>query len=236
MFDEQRNRLLADLDLAHAAFYDAAVFGGPSLHFHLRGLDAAKEGDLECVAESVYAVLASWGMHRMGPGGSKMCEFGKFRASLETVWPIVASLREKTPDTLDEADWSSLQKVFSEICCMASKTSLVGNSKVMAHLLPKLVPPVDREYTLKFLFGRGDITNGTDVEWEKLKRVLADFFYPIVQSPIFQSKAQEWLTHPDKYKWDTSPLKIVDNLVIGLSKLLRTEQAAAKNSLGIALA
>lgn len=236
MFDEQRNQLLADLDLAHAAFYESAVFGGPSLHFHLRSLDAAKEGDLERVAESVYAVLVSWGMHRMGPGGSKMCEFGKFRASLEVVWPIVASLREKTPDTLGEADWSSLQKVFSEICCMASKTSLVGNSKVMAHLLPKLVPPVDREYTLKFLFGRGDITIGTDVEWQKLKRVLEDFFYTVVQSPIFQPKAQEWLTHPDQYKWDTSPLKIVDNLVIGFSKMSREEQAIAKNSLGIALA
>lgn len=58
MFDEQRNRLLADLDLAHAAFYEAAVFGGPSLHFHLGSLDAAKEGDVERVAECFYAVLA----------------------------------------------------------------------------------------------------------------------------------------------------------------------------------
>jgi hypothetical protein len=115
---------------------------------------------------------------------------------------------------------------------MASGTSLVGNSKVMAHLLSKLVPPVDREYTLKFLFGRGDITNGIDVEWKKLRQVLEGFFYPIGQSSVFQPKAKEWLELPDRYKWDTSPLKIVDNLVIGFSKMSRVDQGA-KNSVEV---
>ncbi len=224
MFDVQRNRLLEDLDPAHKSFYDAQVFGGPSLYFHLRSLDAAKRRDLDGVAESTYAVLASWGMHRMGPGGSKMCEFECFRASLQNVWPTVISLQDKTPDTLTESDWSSLGEVFSKICCMASKTSLVGNSKVMAHLLPNLVPPVDREYTLKLLFGRGDITNGVDVEWTKLKQVLASFFYPVIQSPVFQARADEWLAHRDEFRWDTSHLKIADNLVIGLSKMSRAEK------------
>jgi hypothetical protein len=228
MFDKQRNRVLGELDLAHQSFYHTEIFGGPSLHFHLKSLDAAKERDLDRVAESVYAVLTAWGMHRMGPGGSKMCEFGKFRASLQAVWPIVIPLQIKTPDTLTESDWSSLQGVFSEVCCMASKSSLVGNSKVMAHLLPNLVPPVDREYTLKFLFGRGNITNGIDLEWGKLRMVLEGFFYPVSQSPIFQLKAEEWLLQRDRYKWDTSSLKIVDNLVIGLSKMSRADQPSSK--------
>jgi hypothetical protein len=75
MFDNQRNSLLGALDTAHDAYYRAEVFGGPSLHFHLRGLEAARSQDFERFAEYVYAVLASWGMHRMGPGGSKMREF-----------------------------------------------------------------------------------------------------------------------------------------------------------------
>lgn len=162
----------------------------------------------------------------MGPGGSKMGEFGEFHSSLKIVWPIALSLKEKTPSSLTESDWSGLREVFCGIRCMASGTSLVGNSKVMAHLLPKLVPPVDREYTLKFLFGRGDITNGIDIEWKKLRQVLEGFFYPIGQSSVFQPKAKEWLDLPDRYKWDTSPLKIVDNLVIGLSKMSRVDQGA----------
>jgi hypothetical protein len=226
MFDDQRNRLLAALDEAHEAYYRAAVFAGPSLYFQLRTLEAARAQDFERFVEYLYAVLASWGMHRMGPGGSKMGEFGEFHSSLKIVWPIALSLKEKTPSSLTESDWSGLREVFCGIRCMASGTSLVGNSKVMAHLLPKLVPPVDREYTLKFLFGRGDITNGIDIEWKKLRQVLEGFFYPIGQSSVFQPKAKEWLDLPDRYKWDTSPLKIVDNLVIGLSKMSRVDQGA----------
>jgi hypothetical protein len=33
--------------------------------------------------EYVYGTLAAWGMHRMSSGGSKMCAFGDFRASVE---------------------------------------------------------------------------------------------------------------------------------------------------------
>ncbi len=106
---------------------------------------------------------------------------------------------------------------------MASGTSLVGNSKVMAHLLPRLIPPVDREYTLKFLFRNGQINNGIEVEWNKLVQILEGFFYPIVQSSVFQSAAEIWVTCNDPFKWDTSPMKVVDNLVIGLSKMARAE-------------
>jgi hypothetical protein len=219
MFDDQQNRLLTALDGAHDAYYRAELFGGPSLHFHLKTLEAARAQDFERFVEHVYAVLPSWGMHRMG-GGPKMHEFSEFHSSMRVVWPIALQLQEKTPSSLDESDWTSLRTVFCGIRCMASGTSLIGNSKVMAHLLPRLIPPVDREYTLNFLFRHNRITNGIEIEWKKLVQILDGFFYPVARSPIFQPKAEEWLTHNDRFKWDTSPLKIVDNLVIGLSKMV----------------
>jgi hypothetical protein len=224
MFDEQRTRLLNCLDAAHDAYYRAEVFGGPSLHFHLKALEAGRDQDFEGFAEYVYAVLASWGMHRMGPGGSKMRDFGEFRSSLQEVWGAAVFLQEKTPHSIDNSDWESLRAIFCGIRCMASGTSLVGNSKVMAHLIPRLIPPVDREYTLKFLFGHGQITNDINGEWEKLARVLTGFFYPVVESPVFQRKAEEWTKQRTHFRWDTSPLKILDNLVIGVSKMLRAEK------------
>jgi len=218
--------LLTTLDASHDAYYRAEVFGGPSLHFHLRSLEASRAQDFERFSEYVYAVLASWGMHRMGRGGSKMREFDEFNDSLRLVWPLALRLQGKTPGNLCESDWDSLKMVFCGIRCMASGTSLVGNSKVMAHLLPNLIPPVDREYTLKLLFRNSQITNGIEVEWKKLLQILSGFFYPVAQSTAFQSKAEEWIVHSDRFKWDTSPLKIVDNLVIGFSKMVRAEQAA----------
>jgi hypothetical protein len=58
--------------------------------------------------------------------------------------------------------------------------------------------------------------------------MLQHFFYPVVQEPIFQAKTDEWLAQRDRFRWDTSKLKILDNLVIGLSALSRGDKEAAK--------
>lgn len=224
-FEDHRTRILKSLDKAHSAFHKAQIFTGPSVHFHLKSLAAAHEQNCERFAECVYATLASWGMHRMGPGGSKMRAFDDFSSSLQVVWPTAMLLRQKTPANLNENDWANLERIFREIHCMASGTMLVGNSKVMAHLLPNLIPPVDRAYTLKFLFKHGRIKNGAQSEWETLRKVLEGFFYPVVLSPIFQKKAQEWLAQDNPL--DTSELKILDNLLIGFLRIQRSQHDAA---------
>jgi hypothetical protein len=219
MFEDQRSNLLKALDDAHNAYYEATLFSGPSVYFHLRTLAAARARALDQFAEYAYAMLASWGMHRMGPSGSKMGEFEEFRSSLRKVWPATVSLQAKTPDSLTTCDWDSLKEVFCGIRCMASGTSLVGNSKVMAHILPNLIPPVDRQYTLNFLFGNTYISNGIEKEWTRLVQILTEFFYPVLQSQAFRERAKMWLSRPAGRQWDTSELKIIDNLLIGLQKL-----------------
>ncbi len=227
MFESQRTELLENLDAAHAAYYEAAVFGGPSLHFHLRALVAAEARDLVSFSEAAYAMLASWGMHRMGRGGSKMREFDEFATSLKAVWPLVMKLRERHPHELAKHDWDDLAILFFGIKAMATGTSLVGNSKVIAHALPKLVAPVDREYTLTFLFGNGQIRNEKEAEWNKLRQILEHFFYPVSASAAFAGKAETWMKQSAGFKWDTSPLKVVDNLIIGLQKRRPAEPGAA---------
>ena len=128
-FEFQRTELLENLEDAHIAYYQANVFGGPSLHFHLRALTTAKAGD-----------LAS----------------------------------------------------FSE-----------------------------REYTLRFLFGNGQIRNDKSAEWSTLRRILQQFFYPVSGLPEIVAKVDVWTMQPTTFRWDTSPLKVVDNLIIGLQKRKR---------------
>jgi hypothetical protein len=218
MFECHQKRLLEALDSAHAAYYRAGTFGGPSLYFHLRALEEGRGADFGRFAETVYALLAAWGMHRMGRGGSKMREFDDFQASLKPLWPTVMHLQQATPDDLGKSSWMDLGKVFRGIRCMATGTSIVGNSKVMAHALPNLVPPVDREYTLRFLFESTNIANDIEREWEKFQTIVRDFFYPVARSESFKSKVREWQENRTDFRWDTSPLKIADNLVIGLLK------------------
>lgn len=226
MFETHRERLLQSLDGAHAVYYRAGTFGGPSLYFHLRALEAGKDGDVGRFAESVYALLAAWGMHRMGRGGSKMLEFEQFESSLKPLWPAVLRLQQATPENLGESSWRELREVFHGLRCMATGTSLVGNSKVMAHALPNLVVPVDREYTLRFLFGKTNIVNDREGEWQKLQVILREFFYPVIHAEPFMLKATEWQERRAEFRWDTSPLKIADNLVIGLLKSEGVDETA----------
>jgi hypothetical protein len=215
--EKQRQCLLQSLDAAHATFYRTAPFGGPSLHFHLRALEAAKAPDFEKFVEYAYAMLVAWGMHRMG-GGARMCDFEEFRTSLKSLWPTILRLRDATPEDIDDLGWREMKEVFYGIRCMATKASLVGNSKVMAHALPNLVAPVDRHYTLRFLFGNKNNNNQIEREWERLQVILAEFFYPVLDAEPFKLRRTEWGKRHAEFRWDTSPLKIVDNLVIGFLK------------------
>lgn len=55
---------------------------------------------------------------------------------------------------IDETEKEEIKKdlrdVFLNLKVMESNARLVGNSKALHHLLPELVPPVDRQYTVKF--------------------------------------------------------------------------------------
>jgi hypothetical protein len=123
-----------------------------------------------------------------------------------------------------------LEKIFKGIDVMASRTKLVGNSKVMAHLMPNIVPPVDREYTLYYLKGNKNIKNDLDNEWDLLKTSIKDFFIPIASNPCFKQLACSWMSNPGEYPWDTSIFKIIDNLIIGAVKSKPSNSQRRKQS------
>ena len=211
-------QVLDNLRLYHAQYYAVQTFGGPSLHFHRRALGLNGTVSSMQQAELVYAVLTSWGMHRMGKGGSKMLPFEAFVKNLNPLSGAIKNAKEIKPRSMAPGDWDLLEEVFRGIRVMATGTSIVGNSKVMAHLIPNAVAPVDREYTLKFLFGNGAITNGLPGEWQLMRKIHEEFFYPIAQDAGFRSQSQKWIGDQTKWPWDTLPLKVVDNLVIGAMK------------------
>ena len=41
---------------------------------------------------------------------------------------------------------------------------------------------------------------------------------PVVADPVFRAKAEAWMAAPVQFPWDTSIMKVVDNLVIGAGK------------------
>jgi hypothetical protein len=65
-------QILSNAENYHDAYYKAEIFRGHSLYFHERALATRNNPASLTHLEYVYATLASWGMHRMGRGGSKM--------------------------------------------------------------------------------------------------------------------------------------------------------------------
>ncbi len=204
----------------HEAYYRAATFHGPSLYFHRRSLDTRDAQVTLDHIEYVYATLTSWGMHRMGKGGSKMQSFEVFCQSIEPLRAQIAQAQQFTFEQMSEQQWRVLKLIFQGIRIMATGTSLVGNSKVMHHMLPNIVPPIDREYTLRYLRGNTNISNNLDSEWELMKEIIKDFFIPIACDQDFIQQARIWMAHQEEYPWDTSVFKVIDNLVIGARKWL----------------
>ncbi|WP_349741503.1 hypothetical protein [Roseateles cavernae] len=215
MYSKHRAELLQALEPAHARFYASAVFGGPSLHFHLRALSAAESNDINLFAEASYAMLAAWGMHRMGQGGAKMTEFAPYEASLRRIWPLLMELRAMSSENMQPEHWCRLEHAFMSIKAMRSSFSLVANSKVLAHVLPNLVPPVDRQYTIRFLIRSSVLPKNIGGEWLLLRGFLEGFFYPILAEKSLSVAAARWAAEASRYPWNTSLLKTVDNLLVG---------------------
>jgi hypothetical protein len=213
--------ILNNAEEYHAAYYKAETFHGPSLYFHRRTLEKANSDNFELYLEFIYATLASWGMHRMGKGGAKMQGFDVFKRSVLGIKNKIEEAKKINYQNVTNSDWELLEKIFRSIKVMASGISIVGNSKVMAHMIPNIVPPVDREYTLKYLKGNTNIKNGLDYEWKLMKEIISEFFIPVAKDTEFVRKANSWIANQSEYPWDTSIFKVIDNLVIGASKKVK---------------
>lgn len=217
-YGNQVNDIVINAEKYHEAYYNAETFRGPSLYFHQRAIETRRDPGSLTHLEYVYATLSSWGMHRMGKGGSKMQSFETFHRSIEPLLDRLLEAQRFDFREMNEIKWALLKDIFKGINIMASGTSLVGNSKVMHHMLPNIVPPIDRNYTLRYLRGNTNLKNDLDYEWQLMKDIISNFFISVASDKKFESKADKWLSIKNKYPWDTSILKIVDNLVIGSMK------------------
>jgi hypothetical protein len=121
-----------------------------------RTVDSLLEDDL--FLEYVYAVLPAWGMHRMGPQAAKVGDFTPITAALrekapelQQLWPLhITMLSGQAAREAAAIAWD----VIAHVKVSTSQTQIVAGSKFLHHLLPDLVPPMDRQYTFTFFTGQ----------------------------------------------------------------------------------
>ena len=144
-------------------------FGGPSVYFHQQTLIECNQSFLSNRhIEMIYATLTSWGMHRMGETKTKMVEFLDFKKSIDSVAPVLKELQFLKLEQF-ASEPTDIFSIVKEICfklrVSVSNSKIVGNSKALAHIIPNLVPPIDRQYSIRFFVQT--LSNFKDIEEEQ---------------------------------------------------------------------
>ena len=210
--DARYERLKANYrDYSRALATCHEAFGGPSIYFHQRALTEGRKKLLsDKHLEMIYATLAAWGMHRMGKTHTKMVSFEIFKKSVYSVKADLEKLRHVSLED-HEAVSDQLLSELTDICfrlqVSVSKSRVVGNSKALAHILPALAPPIDRQYTIRFFCDK--LQNFQDIEEERrlyahILRKCHEFCLIIRKDPTILIDSQ----------FNSSLPKIFDNLVM----------------------
>ncbi|UVT18407.1 MAG: hypothetical protein H8K03_11185 [Nitrospira sp.] len=210
------NDLVREFEIYCDEFDNAGLFSGPSVYFHNKTISLLRKYQSPCQVlqdkefyESLYATLASWGLHRMGPGKTKLVNFDQMVNILQGLESDIRhletlqiwNLNSERLQAVAEQIWSLIARLKIGI----GQTRIVSGSKALHHLIPELVPPMDREYTLKFFFNHKNLNKSG----EDAFREMYPHFHRIAVSCRERIEAR---LGKGMY---TSFTKVIDNAIVG---------------------
>ena len=210
--------LIASFNDSLRTFEQVEIFGGPSLYFHLRALERREQASSAATLlhdnrflEYVYAVLPSWGMHRMGKQAAKVPDFDVFSQSLQACTADISQLWALDITAIDKADTQELGEelwsIIARLRASTSKAQLVSGSKTLHHVLPSLMPPIDRQYTYSFFGGLAAV--------KEAEKVAFGEWWPLLCEIGRTCSAEINLAAGRPERMATSTSKVIDNAIIG---------------------
>jgi hypothetical protein len=232
-------QFLADQRRYFAGSYDGfRSFGGPSVHFHAECLRA---GSAEFLSkrhvEMLYATLTAWGMHRMGDPSktkTKLTDWSTFHGSVTSQRDVLERFRAHRMLDMSEQQYSDALLALKP-CCASLKLSVsdatvVVNSKTLFHLLPEFVPPIDRQYTIRFFTKPPDrwldakggvrvvfIPKGFDSQFELFRRICVDI-------KRLADQVEPALLEHERCQHGVTPPKAMDNAIVNYVRTVSREQ------------
>lgn len=205
-----------DLPRLVAVFTASEQFSGPSLYFHQRSSklrrdlgSASRAIASDEFLELIYATLTAWGMHRMGRGNTKLRSFDEFTQTIRRQDAAIRQLQHLSLSQIAESAFKGVAaevwRLLASLSVSVAEAKIVANSKTLHHILPDLIPPIDRNYTFKFFYNRKELSISEE-----------HAFYEIFSR--FHSVAVERtasLVALSGDGWNSSPMKVLDNAIVG---------------------
>lgn len=155
---------------------------------------------------SLRRTLLAWGIGRRA---SRLVPADAFAGALHAALPRLEPLESLRIDGNDLANdlAGTLAQLIGSLGVVTNKAKLVAGTKTLHHLLPELVPPMDRAWTgLFFQFHLP--------EWQdaRSQRRIFELAYSHLAGVARQVRPQQYVTGAG---WRTTRTKIIDNALIG---------------------
>jgi hypothetical protein len=214
--DERVRELSENFQHFVSVFENSEKFSGPSLYFHKKSLacldrygSAAEAIASDEIFEWIYATLASWGMHRMGRGNTKLRELSVIVESIRSQSSTIRAFQNVSLLELSRSDLGqtigALWHCLSKLTVSIAEARIVANSKVIHHILPRLLPPIDRTYTFNFFYSRNMLSVPEEVAF-------AEMYSRFHQIGLANKESIPSLIGS---RWNTSQTKLIDNAIVG---------------------
>jgi len=155
--------------------------------------------------ELLYATLSSWNMNSRG---AELKDYDEFVASILSHKDDFKKLEKKTIIDL-EGQKEIIEKLFKELSLVNTNAPLVTFSKTLHFILPNLIAPIDRRYTLRFFYGKNSEGCFTSISKQ------FEVFWKIEMSYSKYAKAHDLSLFVKENSWNRNIPKVMDNAVIG---------------------
>jgi hypothetical protein len=101
-----------------------------------------------------------------------------------------------------------INSLLLEVRVSDTESWLVANTKALHHILPDLIPPIDRNHTLRFFFDRKSVKRGA-----KSNHQFFEVFSHYID--IYDCVSGQIENMVDVDTFNSSSIKIIDNAIIG---------------------
>ena len=147
----------------------------------------------------------------MGKQAAKVGDFRDMVESFRASSVLLESVADQritrvSPGDADDLA-TALWEIISRLRVSTSATRIVAGSKALHHVLPDLVPPIDRQYTFQFFTGQKSLYRGERVaflEWFPLLCEIATRSARTIEAGMARGGFMA-----------TGEAKIVDNAIMG---------------------
>ncbi len=179
---------------------------------------SAHDALMDCeFARSLWDTLDEWNMNARRAQLLPLNDFADgLREQAEQIRKFEGLKIERLSSGKVEETAGDLWRIIAGLRIAQQNFKLVVCSKALHHILPDLVPPVDREYTLRFFYNQRALS-GTVPEERAFHELYVWFHYISCKcAPEIHSRLRP--IREEQSHMNTSVTRVIDNAVVGFVK------------------